>query len=129
MSNELLYKKLLDVDEALKKINGSFNKINKPEDFLKNQDSLDKLDAISMRLQAIGEVIKKVSKDFPEILNKYPEVDWKGAINFRDKISHHYFDIDAEEIFNICKNHIPLLESAVKKILTDTESKINNDKT
>ncbi len=129
MSNELLYKKLLDVDEAIKKINGSFDKINKPEDFLMNQDTFDKLDAISMRLQAIGEVIKKVSKDFPEILNKYSKVDWKGAINFRDKISHHYFDIDAEEIFKICENHIPLLESAVKKILTDIENKINKTKT
>lgn len=125
MSNELLYKKLLDVDEAILKINRSFESIKTPEDFLKNQDTMDKLDAISMRLQAIGEVLKKVSKDFPERLSKYPEVDWRGAINFRDKISHHYFDIDSEEIFKICKTHIPLLEVAIKKIITEIEKKIN----
>jgi uncharacterized protein with HEPN domain len=38
-------------------------------------------------------------------------------------------DVDAEEIFKICENHIPLLEGAVKKILTDIENKINKTKT
>lgn len=123
MSNELLYKKLLDVAEAIEKINKSFHKILTAEDFLDDQDSMDKLDAISMRLQAIGEVLKKVSKEFPRILSEHPEVDWKGAINFRDKISHHYFDIDAEEIFKICKAHVPLLEKAIKEILKEIENK------
>ena len=125
MSNELLYKKLLDISEAIVKINRSFQQVNQPEDFLKNQDSMDKLDAISMRLQAIGEVLKKAVKDSPEIFTPFPEVDWKGAINFRDKISHHYFDIDAEEIFKICKNHIPLLEKAINKILKELEKNLN----
>jgi uncharacterized protein with HEPN domain len=39
----------------------------------------------------------------------------------RDIISHHYFDLDAEEIFNICDNNIgPLTETLtkIKKELT-----------
>lgn len=127
MSNELLYKKIMDVYEAIQKIKRSFESIGTPEDFLKNQDSLDKLDAISMRLQAIGEVLKKVSRDFPETLKEYPEVDWRGAINFRDKISHHYFDIDAEEIFKICKDNLPLLEEAIKKILKEIDNKLKTN--
>lgn len=117
----------MDVYEAIQKIKRSFESISVPEDFLKNQDSLDKLDAISMRLQAIGEVLKKVSRDFPETLKEYPEVDWRGAINFRDKISHHYFDIDAEEIFKICKDHLPLLDEAIKKILKDIDNKLKTN--
>jgi len=119
MSNELLRKRLFDILESLQIILERFEEINTPEDFIKNKDGLKNLDSISMRLQAIGEAIKKLSKDAPLILNQYKEIDWKGVINFRDKISHHYFDLDSEEIFKICKNEIPLLEKIINKIILD----------
>lgn len=123
MSKELLLKKLLDIHDAVERIENSFSKIKCAEDFLDNSDSMDKMDAISMRLQAIGEVIKKVQKEFPELLNTRPEVDWKGVINFRDKISHHYFDIDAEEIFKICKHHLPILSTAINALIVQQRIK------
>ena len=121
MSKELLYKKLLDIKDAIERIENSFSKIKNAESFLENSDSLDKMDAISMRLQAIGEVVKKIQKEFPELLELKKEVDWKGVINFRDKISHHYFDIDSEEIFKICKHHLPILSSAVNELIDQIE--------
>ncbi|MBU2522349.1 MAG: DUF86 domain-containing protein [Proteobacteria bacterium] len=33
--------------------------------------------------------------------------DWKKAKGMRDIISHHYFDMNAEAIYNVCKNNIP----------------------
>ncbi len=117
MSKELLLKKLLDVKDAIVRIENSFSKIDRAENFLDNPDAMDKMDAISMRLQAIGEVIKKIQKEYPELLNTHPEIDWKGVINFRDKISHHYFDIDAEEIFKICKHHLPVLSNTISALI------------
>jgi len=115
MSGDVLYKILLDIDESLQIILDRLNEIKSSDDFLKSKEGLKNLDSIAMRLQAIGEAIKKVSKESPSLLDKYKEINWKGAINFRDKISHHYFDIDAEEIYKICKNDIPLLEKTIKK--------------
>ncbi len=119
MSGDVLYKILLDIDESLQIILERLNEIKSFDDFLKSKEGLKNLDSIAMRLQAIGEAIKKVSKESPSLLDKYKEINWKGAINFRDKISHHYFDIDAEEIYKICKNDIPLLEKTIKKIISD----------
>lgn len=119
MSGDVLYKILLDIDESLQIILDRLNEIKSSDDFLKSKEGLKNLDSIAMRLQAIGEAIKKVSKESPSLLDKYKEINWKGAINFRDKISHHYFDIDAEEIYKICKNDIPLLEKTIKKIISD----------
>ncbi|TSA24257.1 antitoxin, partial [bacterium] len=47
-------------------------------DFIKNDAGLEKLDAVSMQLIAIGESIKNLDKitDY-EILIKYPEFEWK----------------------------------------------------
>ena len=33
--------------------------------------------------------------------------------------SHHYFDVDAEAIFDVCENHSDLLGGAIKKIMDD----------
>ncbi len=56
-----------------------------------------------MLFMAIGEALKNIDKiTGGALLSQYPEIDWKGAIGFRDIIAHHYFDIDAEQVFWIC---------------------------
>jgi uncharacterized protein with HEPN domain len=43
----------------------------------------------------------------------YPHVDWKGAKGIRDFLSHHYFVVDAEVIFDVCQNRIGGLKQAI----------------
>lgn len=121
MSNEILIKIFLDILDSIQIVIKRSSVIKSYNDFIKNENGIEKLDAISMRLQAIGEAIKKVASTEISILNRYPEINWKDIINFRDKISHHYFDLDAEVIFLICENDIPLLEKTIKNILNDLE--------
>jgi len=52
-------------------------------------------------------------------LSQYPEIDWKGAKGMRDIISHHYFDVDAEEIFWVCANKMKPLAATIEKIIKD----------
>ena len=37
----------------------------------------------------------------------------------RDIISHHYFDVDAEVDFDVCKNHIDELAKTINQIIKD----------
>jgi uncharacterized protein with HEPN domain len=37
----------------------------------------------------------------------------------RDIISHHYFDLDAEAIFEVCKNHIAPLSDALERMIKE----------
>ena len=74
----------------------------------------------SMQLINIGEVLKQVDKlTSMELLAKYPEIDWKKAKGMRDIITHHYFDIDAETIYAVCSEHVPLMLQVVARILVD----------
>ena len=58
---------------------------------------MEKLDAISMQLIAIGEALKNLDKITAEsLLPNYSQIDWKKVKGMRDIISHHYFDIDSE---------------------------------
>ncbi len=109
MSDAAIIEYLHKILESIDIVSKRSKRLKSFEDFLKNDTGIERLDSISMRLQAIGETIKKVAQTNRQLLDKHPEVDWKDIINFRDKISHHYFEIDAEVIFNICKDDFPYL--------------------
>jgi len=83
-------------------------------------EGLEKLDGICMQLIAIGESLKNIDKITNKtLLEKYPQVDWKGAKGIRDIISHHYFDLDAEEIYFVCDTKLDTLIKTIEKILED----------
>lgn len=116
----VIYEKLIQIDEALQRIKRRFSGINSPDDFLDSDRGLDMLDAIGMMLIAIGENLKKVDSDTEGVLlQRYGSIDWKGAKGVRDILSHHYFDLDAAEIFYICQNDIPALASVIKAMIEE----------
>lgn len=49
------------------------------------------------------------------------EMDWKKAKGMRDIITHHYFDIDAETVFVVCSEHVPVMKKVIQKVLNDLE--------
>jgi uncharacterized protein with HEPN domain len=121
-NKELTLEILHQISEAIEKIIFRFESIQKASDFTSSQNGMEKLDSICMQLIAIGESLKNIDKiTNSTLLNNYPEIDWKGIKGLRDIISHHYFDIDADEIFWVCKNQIPLLSKTIKKIISDLE--------
>jgi len=52
-------------------------------------------------------------------LPKYPQVPWNAVMKMRDIIAHHYFDVDAERVFDTLKNDIPPLLAVIKLIKED----------
>ena len=111
---------LMQVLQATRRILIRFDSIKSPDDFTDSEEGIEKLDAICMQLIAIGESLKNLDKVTKgSILLKYPEVEWKKVKGMRDIISHHYFDLDAEAIFEVCKNHIATLEKTIDKIVRD----------
>lgn len=80
----------------------------------------EKLDSICMLLIAIGEGIKNIDKITNKtLLIKYPQVDWKAAKGMRDIVAHHYFDIDADEIYFVCDEKLEELGVTINKIISD----------
>lgn len=75
-----------------------------------------------MQLVNIGEAIKHVDKlTNNNLLIQYTEIDWKNAKGMRDIITHHYFDIDAEIIFNVIREKLPEMKLVLEKINNDLE--------
>jgi len=96
-----------------------FAGIAKSEDFVMNTDGVLILDSICMRLQIIGELLKKINKINPLLWERYPQIEWPSIMKLRDIISHHYNHVDHEIIYDICQNNIPALKKAVQQMLKD----------
>jgi uncharacterized protein with HEPN domain len=111
---------LSQIDEALDKIVHRTVNIKSADDFTDSPEGMEKLDGICMLFMAIGESLKNVDKiTAGTLFSRFPEIDWKGAMGFRDIIAHHYFDIDAEQVFWICTHHVAPLSATIKKMMED----------
>ena len=109
---------LEDIEHSIELILARSEKIKSSDEFLANEEGLILLDSIAMRLVAIGEGFKNIDKlTDKELLLAYPEIDWKGVKGIRDILSHHYFDLDAEVIFDICENDLDALMDVTKRII------------
>ena len=105
---------LHDILSAIERLEKRTEKIHSVDDFLGSSDGMILLDAICMLLIAIGESLKNLDKVTDgELLPTYPSVPWKQVKGLRDIISHHYFDVDADQILWIVKNEITPLKNAI----------------
>ena len=84
------------------------------DEFLLTTTGMTILDSICMQFIAIGESLKGLDKiTSGTLLVTHPEIDWKHVKGLRDIIAHHYFDIDAEQIWWIIEKEIPSLKEAI----------------
>ena len=117
MHDEVIFENLKLISGSLDLINERFSKINQPNDFVSNDNGILVLDAIAMRLQVIGELLKKIDKINNSFLEKYNEIPWDRIMRLRDIVSHHYEQVDNEIIFDICQNHLPKLRTTIQRMI------------
>ena len=107
MKDEKVYiKRLLEIIKDLETYIGDDNF----ENFSKNQMQID---ASIMKLQVLWESIKKIWK--------YDGIPYKDIIWFRDWISHDYFWLDLEIIWETLKQDIPDLKVKLLKIYNNNQ--------
>ena len=117
---ELTIEILTQIFESTQTILKRFEPVKSVEDFTGSDGGMEKLDSICMQLIAIGEGLKNLDKvTNNSLLPKYPQVEWKKAKALRDIISHHYFDLNAEAIYDVCENHIGRLDRTIERIIED----------
>ena len=74
-------------------------------------------DAIIRNLEILGEAIKHIPDD---VKSNKPEVEWKKIAGLRDIISHAYFGVDMEIIWDVAKNKVPILKEQITELLSES---------
>lgn len=117
---ESLLKKIL---QTVERILANSETITSPSFYLLTPSGMERLESTCMLLIAIGEGVKGVDKlTEKKLLSHYPEMDWKGVMGMRDIIAHHYFDLDAEIVYDVIKNDLPKLKDILQRIINELNS-------
>lgn len=118
----LVASSILQIQNLLNTISERTKNIDSVDDFLSTPNGMILLDAVCMNLIALGEAVKNLDKvSDGELLPKYNQIQWGGIMRMRDKIAHHYFEVDAEVVLLTVKEDIPLVKSIIDQMTKETE--------
>ncbi len=119
---ELVEEILSQIENAIQTIKIRFEPVDSIDYFLETPSGQEKLDSLCMLFIAIGESLKNIDKlTEKQLLKKYENIDWKAIKGMRDVLSHHYFDMNAEAIYNVCKDDIDTLHKTIQQMIKDLE--------
>jgi len=120
----LLIERFRQIEEQLDTLIKATENIVDLNDLPVSPEGMLQLNGICMSLLLAGEELKKIDQiTEKQFLTKYTDIPWREVIGMRDKIVHHYFDIDIEIIFDILRKDIPPLLKTIRQIITDLEQK------
>ena len=96
--------------------------VSDPNELLTSPSGMMRLDAICMNLIALGEAVKGLDKQtHGQLLPRYPEIYWSGVMRMRDKIAHHYFEVDTDVVFRTVQEDIPQMKDVIDKMIAEIE--------
>lgn len=74
------------------------------------------VDAVVRNLEVIGEASHKVPSHIKELK---PNLPWDEMYYLRNKVTHEYFGIDYEIIWDVVSLHLPQLRQEVEELLKE----------
>lgn len=85
------------------------------DDFVKDTKTIY---AVVRAVEIIGEAVKNIPED---VRKKYPEIPWREMAGMRNKVTHEYFGVRLERVWEVIKKDIPDLKPLFEKILKELE--------
>jgi len=81
------------------------------ENFKKDYKTVD---AVIRNFEIIGEASKNLSEIIKE---KYPDIPWEEMYYLRNRVSHEYFGVDYEIIWDVATNYLPENKTQIDQII------------
>lgn len=72
--------------------------------------------AVVKELEVIGEAANKLP---PYIRRAAPEIPWQGITGMRNRLTHAYFQVNNETVWDTVHQHLPPLRQAVARLLNE----------
>ena len=117
LSNRVL-RLLTQVRMAIRQLNEWNEGVTTPDDYYNSPEGMKNLAASCMLIEAIGEAVRQIDKITDgKLFAERPEIPWQDVIGIRNHIAHGYFDIDGDIVFDVVKNNLAPLMTAVEYLI------------
>jgi uncharacterized protein with HEPN domain len=78
-------------------------------------------DAVTRRLEIIGEAVISLDSLAPDLLAGHPGVPWKSIKGMREKLAHDYDTVSVTILWNTATRELPLLRDAVRTLAQEAK--------
>jgi uncharacterized protein with HEPN domain len=78
-------------------------------------------DAVIRNIEIIGEAAKNLLQAGPEFAVKYPSIPFAQIYGMRNRVSHGYFAVSTEMIWDSVQVDLPELRVQIAKVLRDLQ--------
>jgi uncharacterized protein with HEPN domain len=86
----------------------------------KTRQSLDEDELLRLALTKLIEIVGEAAKQVTEVTRQgHPSVPWSAAARMRDRLIHHYFDIDLDVLWATVTEDLPRLLSELPPARTE----------
>jgi uncharacterized protein with HEPN domain len=72
--------------------------------------------AVTKLIEIVGEAAKQVSEASKAAL---PDMPWAAAARMRDRLVHHYFDIDLDVVWSTVEQDLPTVLSEARRAIAE----------
>lgn len=83
-------------------------------EFIQFKQNYMVVDAVIRNFEIIGEASKHIPD---EMTIKYLQIPWRKMYNLRNLVTHEYFGVDYELIWEIAKHDLPKNQSDLRKLI------------
>lgn len=81
----------------------------------RSREDLDQDDMLVLALTKLVEIIGEAAKHVgAETRSRFPDIPWSDAARTRDRLTHHYFDIDLDVLWQTVTADLPDLLRALE---------------
>jgi uncharacterized protein with HEPN domain len=94
------------------------------EAFQKNPQAQD---AVIRNIEIIGEAATKIQQQAPEFIKAHPELPWSDMRRMRNKVIHHYFDVELPVVWTTVKDDLPKLKQQIDALLINLKRDPNRE--
>lgn len=85
------------------------------EDFVSDKRTQQ---AVILNIINMGEAATKLIREYPEFISQHPEVPWEVVKGMRNRLTHGYFDIQLDIVWNAVNLHMSPLITQLESILS-----------
>ena len=78
-------------------------------------------DAVVRQLEIIGEATKQIPESMRQIRT---DVEWRKIADLRDILVHQYFKVDLQIVWDIVKNKLLILQTAIKELMEHSNDEL-----
>lgn len=87
----------------------------------RSRQDLENDELLRLGLTKLVEIVGEAAKQVGEVTRRrYPKVPWAEAARMRDRLVHHYFDINLDALWSTVDEDLPALLEALPVPLIDS---------